>query len=83
MALNDAWPLARGEIVLIVDADGRPNRDVLRWMVPHFVKVPRVAAVTGNPRVVNTTTLLAKMQAIEFSATVSVLRRAQVTWDAS
>jgi GT2 family glycosyltransferase len=80
MALNDAWPLARGEIVLIVDADGRPNRDVLRWMVPHFVKVPRVAAVTGNPRVVNTTTLLAKMQAIEFSATVSVLRRAQVTW---
>ena len=80
MALNDAWPLTRGEIVLIVDADGRPDRDVLRWMVPHFVKVPRVAAVTGNPRVVNTTTLLAKMQAIEFSATVSILRRAQVSW---
>ena len=80
MALNDGLPLTRGEILLIVDADGRPNRDVLRWMVPHFVKVPRVAAVTGNPRVVNTTTLLAKLQAIEFSATVSVLRRAQVTW---
>jgi poly-beta-1,6-N-acetyl-D-glucosamine synthase len=80
MALNDALPLLNGEIVLIVDADGRPRRDVLRWMVPHFVKVPRVAAVTGNPRVSNTSTLLAKLQAIEFSATVSVLRRAQATW---
>jgi poly-beta-1,6-N-acetyl-D-glucosamine synthase len=80
MALNDALPLLAGEIVLIVDADGRPRPDVLRWMVPHFVKVPRVGAVTGNPRVVNTTTLLAKLQAIEFSATVSVLRRAQATW---
>jgi biofilm PGA synthesis N-glycosyltransferase PgaC len=80
MALNDALPLLVGEIVLIVDADGRPQPDVLRWMVPHFVKVPRVAAVTGNPRVVNTTTLLAKLQAIEFTATVSVLRRAQATW---
>ncbi len=80
MALNDAMPLLRGEIVLMVDADGRPQPDVLRWMVPHFVKVPRIAAVTGNPRVVNTTTLLAKLQAIEFSATISVLRRAQSTW---
>jgi poly-beta-1,6-N-acetyl-D-glucosamine synthase len=80
MALNDALPLIAGEIVLIVDADGAPQPDVLRWMVPHFVKVPRVAAVTGNPRVVNTTTMLAKLQAIEFSATVSVLRRAQATW---
>jgi biofilm PGA synthesis N-glycosyltransferase PgaC len=80
MALNDALALLRGEIVLLVDADGRPAPDVLRWMVPHFVRVPRLAAVTGNPRVANTTTLLAKLQAIEFSATVSVLRRAQATW---
>lgn len=80
MALNDALPLMRGEIVLMIDADGRPRSDVLRWMIPHFVKVPRVAAVTGNPRVSNTSTLLAKLQAIEFSATVSVLRRAQATW---
>jgi biofilm PGA synthesis N-glycosyltransferase PgaC len=80
MALNDALPLLRGEIILLVDADGRPAPDALRWMVPHFVKVPRVAAVTGNPRVANTSTVLAKLQAIEFSATVSVLRRAQATW---
>jgi biofilm PGA synthesis N-glycosyltransferase PgaC len=80
MAINDGLPLLRGEIVLLVDADGRPQSDALRWLVPHFVKVPRVAAVTGNPRVANTSSFLAKLQAIEFSATVSVLRRAQATW---
>ncbi len=80
MALNDGIPLVTSELMLLIDADARPHPDVLRWMVPHFLKVPRVAAVTGNPRVVNTTTLLTKLQAIEFSATVSVLRRAQATW---
>lgn len=80
LALDDALPLLKGGIVLILDADGRPEPNVLRLMVPHFTRSPRVAAVTGNPRVVNTTTLLAKLQAIEFSATVSVLRRAQAVW---
>lgn len=80
MAINDALPMLLGEIVLLVDADGRPQADVLHWLVPHFLKVPRVAAVTGNPRVANTSTFLGKLQAIEFSATVSVLRRAQATW---
>jgi biofilm PGA synthesis N-glycosyltransferase PgaC len=80
MALNDALPLVRGEFILVVDADGRPRPDVLRWMIPHFVRCPRVAAVTGNPRVANPSTLLARLQALEFSATVSVLRRAQATW---
>src|SRR5919106_1838674 len=32
MALNDALPLLRGEIVLLVDADGRPRQNVLRWV---------------------------------------------------
>ena len=80
LALDDALPLLHGELILVVDADGSPRPDVLRWMVPHFLRVPRLAALTGNPRVANTTTLLALLQAIEFSATVSVLRRAQATW---
>ena len=80
LALDDAIPSLRGEIILIVDADGRPDSQALKMMVPHFVHDPRVGAVTGNPRVGNTTTLLAKLQAIEFSSTVSVLRRAQAAW---
>lgn len=79
LALNDALPLARGEIVLILDADAEPQPELLRAMVPHFASA-RVAGVTGNPRVRNTTTFLARLQSIEFSSIVSLLRRSQRIW---
>lgn len=79
MALNDAIPVVNGEIVLIMDADAYPDPGILRWMVPHF-RSARVAAVTGNPRVANRETLLAKLQLIEFASIVSLLRRAQRVW---
>ena len=41
MALNDALPLARGEIVLILDADAEPAPDLLRWMVPALRRAAR------------------------------------------
>ena len=79
MAMNDALPCLRGEIVLIMDADACPDPQILRWMVPHFAS-PRVAAVTGNPRVANRITFLSKLQVIEFTSIVSILRRAQRVW---
>ncbi|MBC7266297.1 MAG: poly-beta-1,6 N-acetyl-D-glucosamine synthase [Coriobacteriia bacterium] len=80
MALNDAMPLAEGELILVLDADSVPNPDALKWKVPHFVHNPRLAAVTGNPRVRNTDRLLGKIQAVEFSSIISLLKRAQVVW---
>ena len=79
MALNDGILLCRGELVLVLDADGQPAANALEKMVPHFLQT-RVAAVTGNPRVMNTRTVLARLQAIEFSATVGVLRRGDAMW---
>lgn len=79
MALNDALPLARGEILMGLDADAEPDPMMLRWIVPHFDS-PRVAAVTGNPRVRNADTFLARLQAVEFSSIISLLRRAQRVW---
>jgi biofilm PGA synthesis N-glycosyltransferase PgaC len=79
MALNDALPLARGEILLALDADAEPDAQLLNWIVPHFDS-PRVAAVTGNPRVLNTTTFLSRLQSVEFSSIISLLRRAQRIW---
>lgn len=79
MALNDAILCLRGEIVVIMDADASPKPDMLRYMVPHFSS-SRVAAVTGNPRVVDKETFVAKLQAVEFTSIVSILRRAQRVW---
>lgn len=79
MALNDALPLARGEILMGLDADAEPDAQLLNWIVPHFDS-PRVAAVTGNPRVRNATTFLARLQSVEFSSIISLLRRAQRIW---
>lgn len=79
MALNDVLPLARGEILMTLDADAEPDPMMLRYIVPHFDS-PRVAAVTGNPRVRNTGTFLARLQAVEFSSIISLLRRAQRVW---
>ncbi len=79
MALNDAIPCARGEILFIMDADARPDPNILRRMVPHFSS-PRVGAVTGNPRVANRVSLLARLQAIEFTSIISLQKRAQRIW---
>ena len=79
MALNDAIQCARGELVLIMDADAVPDRKLLRQMVPHF-GWGRVGAVAGNPRVRNTGNLLCRLQAIEFSSVIGLMRRAQRIW---
>jgi biofilm PGA synthesis N-glycosyltransferase PgaC len=79
MALNDGLRCTSGEILLIMDADAIPDPQILRYVVPHF-KYPRVGAVTGNPRVFNRDKLLGKLQAIEFTAIISLQRRAQRVW---
>ncbi len=79
LALNDALPCLNGEIILIIDADAEPEPNALRAMVKHF-RSGRVAAVTGNPRVKNVDTFLARLQLIEFTSIVSLLRRSQRIW---
>jgi biofilm PGA synthesis N-glycosyltransferase PgaC len=79
LALNDAILCARAELILIMDADAVPDRNLLRAMTPHF-RWGRVGAVAGNPRVRNTENLLSRLQAIEFSSVIGLMRRAQRIW---
>jgi biofilm PGA synthesis N-glycosyltransferase PgaC len=79
MALNDGLFCANGEIVLTIDADAVVDPQILNYVVPHFSS-SRVGAVTGNPRVSNRRTLLSKLQFIEFTSIVGLLRRAQRVW---
>ena len=79
-ALNVALAMVDNELVLQLDADSHPERDVLEWLVPQMFRHDDVAAVTANPRVSDTSSLLGALQACEFSGTVSALRRGQAAW---
>ncbi len=79
LALNDAIACLNGAIILIMDADAEPDPLALRHLMRHFAS-GRVAAVTGNPRVKNVDTFLARLQLIEFTSIVSLLRRSQRIW---
>jgi poly-beta-1,6-N-acetyl-D-glucosamine synthase len=76
-ALNAACAAVRGEYVLVIDADAFIDIDALKWFAWHFNKFPRVGAVTGNPRVLNRTTLLAKIQIGEYSTIIGLIKRTQ------
>ncbi|HJQ37115.1 MAG TPA: glycosyltransferase [Thermoanaerobaculia bacterium] len=79
MALNDAVPICRGEIIVYLDSDIVATPLLLQAFVPHFL-APRVGAVTGNPRVLNRGSLLRDLQTLEFASIISVQRRAQRIW---
>ncbi len=76
-ALNAACLVSRGELILTIDADALLDRKSLKWMAWHFIQFPRVGAITGNPRVINRTTLLGKIQTGEYSTIIGFIKRAQ------
>jgi len=77
MALKAGAIVSSSEFLMCVDADALLDKNALFWMIQHFLEGPRVGAVTGNPRVVNRTSLLARIQIGEFSAIIGMIKRTQ------
>jgi biofilm PGA synthesis N-glycosyltransferase PgaC len=77
MALKAAAVASSAEFLMCIDADALLGKDALFWMMRHFLDGPRVGAVTGNPRVINRNSLLARIQIGEFSAIVGMIKRTQ------
>lgn len=77
MALKAGAMASSAEYLMCIDADALLEKDALFWMVRHFLEGPRVGAVTGNPRVINKTGLLARVQIGEFSAIIGMVKRTQ------
>lgn len=74
---------AKGEYLVCVDGDSYLDKDCLRYMIPHFIHPQngeRVGAVTGNPRVRNRSSLLAKLQLCEYASIISLIKRTQRIW---
>ncbi len=80
-ALNRAVKYAESEVILFLDADAIPEVNILSHIMPHF-DTKRVAAVTGNPRVRNVSSLLCCLQMLEFTSIISLMRRSQNLWGA-
>ncbi len=80
LALRAGALLARHELLVCIDGDALLDAHAAHWLVRHFVECPEVAAVTGNPRIRNRSTLLGRLQVGEFSCIVGTIKRAQSTF---
>jgi cellulose synthase/poly-beta-1,6-N-acetylglucosamine synthase-like glycosyltransferase len=74
-ALNHGLLFARGEVVIIVDADSQICKNTLIELVQPF-RNPKVAAVAGNIKVLNRCNILTRCQALEYISGINIYRRA-------
>jgi cellulose synthase/poly-beta-1,6-N-acetylglucosamine synthase-like glycosyltransferase len=75
-ALNYGIEVARGELILSVDADSRLSPDAIELMVPYF-EDEKVGAVAGSVYVTNQNTLWTKLQALEYIQGLNLVRNGQ------
>ena len=75
--LNLAFAMSHGDIIVTLDADSVLEETAIEWAVWHFNNYPRVGAVTGNPKVKNRTSLLARIQTAEYASVVGMIKRTQ------
>jgi biofilm PGA synthesis N-glycosyltransferase PgaC len=76
-ALNLGALATTAEYLMCIDADALLDPEAVHWMVFDLERSPRAGAVTGNPRVLNRTTLVSRIQVGEFSAIVGMIKRTQ------
>lgn len=74
-AINHGLLFAKGEYVVIMDADSIAGRDSLKMIVKYFQN-PSVAGVGGNIKVLNRRNLLTRCQALEYLVGINLWRRA-------
>jgi biofilm PGA synthesis N-glycosyltransferase PgaC len=79
VALTTAALMTPAQFLCCIDADAMLDPEALSWLMMHFLN-PRVAAVTGNPRVRNRSTLLGRLQVGEYSSIIGLIKRAQRTF---
>jgi len=77
MALRMGSMLSKAEFLICIDGDALLDEHTVIWMMQHFISSPRVAGVTGNPRIRTRSTLLGRIQVGEFSAILGLIKRAQ------
>ncbi|MDX1596579.1 MAG: glycosyltransferase, partial [Nitrosopumilaceae archaeon] len=75
-ALNYGLVYAKGDIIVIVDADTIIGRNSLKEIIKGFDVDERVAAVAGNIKIRNKINWITKCQALEYITGIQIVRRA-------
>lgn len=80
-ALKLATFASRAEYLICVDSDAILDKYAAKYLIYNFLnKGERLGAVTGNPRIRNRDTLLAKLQIVEYASIIGTIKRCQRIW---
>ena len=79
-ALRAGALVSQHEYLVCIDGDVLLHPYTVHWMMDQLLSGPRVGAVTGNPRIINRSSLLGKIQVGEFSSIIGLIKRAQRTY---
>jgi peptidoglycan-N-acetylglucosamine deacetylase len=74
-AINAGLALARGEVVVALDADTQFEKDTIAKLARWFID-PKIGAVAGNAKVGNRINMLTRWQALEYITAQNLERRA-------
>ncbi|MDR1781380.1 MAG: glycosyltransferase [Bacilli bacterium] len=83
-ALTQGLLYSSGEFLLCIDADSFVVNDAIQTMLSYFntkeeyLMTSNVGAVTANPIPRNRSTLLAKMQCIDYASIIGLIKRSQI-----
>jgi cellulose synthase/poly-beta-1,6-N-acetylglucosamine synthase-like glycosyltransferase/peptidoglycan/xylan/chitin deacetylase (PgdA/CDA1 family)/spore germination protein YaaH len=80
-ALNRALAIARGEVIVALDADTQFEHETIPRLVRWFTD-DRIGAVAGNAKVGNRVNLVSRWQAVEYVTAQNIERRALARFDA-
>lgn len=77
-ALKVAAFASKSEYLVCVDSDAVLDDYAIHYLIDNFFfHGERLGAVTGNPRIRNRDTLLAKLQILEYASIIGAIKRAQ------
>ena len=77
-ALKVAAHASKAEYLVCVDSDAVLDDYAIHYLIDNFMHHgERLGAVTGNPRIRNRDTLLAKLQILEYASIIGTIKRAQ------
>ncbi|HIW71285.1 MAG TPA: glycosyltransferase [Candidatus Levilactobacillus faecigallinarum] len=76
-ALNQGYQVAQGDFIMAIDADSLLAPDAVDQLITTLIERPDYGAVTGKPVVRNRTSLLGRLQLLEYVAVIDLIKKAQ------